>query len=125
MDKNMKPIRNIIGFPNHYMSNGYKSSFTGKIKTQFEDNSMKKPNYLLKVQQNMLENLNKVHQLVSERREYHRNLEERIESYYKEVNNYNLKVERDYALESRMNQAAIKIQKVIKGFLLRKHIEQE
>ena len=125
MDNKVNPIRNALTITLQRNQNFHKAGFTGSVNSQFQDTSMKKVQHQKKVQQKHLQNLNKTQEIVIKSYKYHKDLENRIDNYHKDFTEYKKQAEVNEKLKVKMIHSAIKIQKVIRGFLCRKHIETE
>ena len=125
MNKKCNPLRNVLSVPSQQNHNFHRAAFTKAINSQFQDTSMKKVQHDKTAQQKHLQNLNKTQEIIIKSHEYHKSLDNRIDNYYKAFIDYKEQVEASEKLEIKLHFSAIKIQKVIRGFLCRKHIEAE
>ncbi|OMJ92370.1 hypothetical protein SteCoe_4923 [Stentor coeruleus] len=125
MDKKFVPSKVYVSGSKKDSGNGIKSKFSSTITSQFSNNSMSKVSKMIKLQENHLQNLSKASRSLRRSKLHHQELGSRIETLTKAYNDYNEESKQTELREEIMNKAAVKIQKVVKGYLLRKHIEEE
>jgi IQ calmodulin-binding motif len=125
MDKISKLLSNHLVNNLNYSQNYHKSNFTKSIKAQYQDNSLEKNRIAFKIHQAHLANLNKAREILNQKKNYRKDLVNRIDLYEKNLKDYDEKVKTTYETEELMERSAVKIQKVARGYLLRKSVEQE
>lgn len=125
MDKKVIPSKVYVSVSKKDSGHGIKSKFTNTITSQFSNNSMSKVEKMNKLQENHLQNLGKASRSLRKSKLHHQELGNRIETLAQAFNDYNEQSKQNELREEVMYKAAVKIQKVVKGYLLRKSIEEE
>lgn len=99
-------------------------SFSSEFKYKYETNIFEKDLSMQKLQSIHLNVLDKQREKVSSQIELCEKFGEKFQMVNSQVNEFNAFLKEKNLEEFIMNRAATKIQKIIKGFLTRKHMEQ-
>ena len=116
MENKYKNLRN---------SYGLHSTFTSGQKTQFSDNSMSKTQKTSNLQKTHMKTLQEKITKISQSKKTREILRGRISDLKTAQNSYRARVKESEEEGLRLNEAAVKIQKHVRGYLIRKKIDNE